>query len=175
MASPHVVSRAECGLRPANPARLTPRGGQLLWGIVAHITVTGAGDPLGTWRAIQRDYQSGNNVNHAVYGDLPYNVGIAMDGRILEGRDDQWVGAHAVSRNNLLNRQTIGVAFIGMPGQLTDAAKVAYKTIVLANAMRFHRQMILLCHSDAVQFGGPPTSCPDNPIFAFVRATAAGR
>lgn len=175
MASPHVVTRRECGLRAPNTARLSARGGQPLWGIVAHITVTGAGSPAATWRAIQAEYMDGHNVNHEVYGDLPYNVGISMDGRIFEGRDDRWVGAHAKSRNNLLNRQTLGVAFIGMPGQLTPGAKLAFKTVVLVNAVKFHRPMTLLCHSDAVFFGGPPTGCPDEPIRSFVRSVAAGR
>lgn len=175
MASPHVVTRQECGLRPPNPARLTLRGGQPIWGIVAHITVTGASAPAATWRTIQAEYMDGHNVNHTVYGDLPYNVGISMDGRIFEGRDNRWVGAHAVSRNNVLNRQTIGVAFIGMPGQLTDAAKLAYKAIVYVTAVQLHRPMTLLCHSDAVAFGGPATSCPDEPIRSFVRSVAAGR
>lgn len=173
MADPHLVTRQECGLRLANPARLQPREGQLLWGITTHITVTPSNTPLATWRQIQADYMTGHNGNHEIYGDLPYNVGIAMDGRILEGRDDVWVGAHAKSRNNLLNRQTLGVAFICQPGQLTAAAKVAYKTVVLVNALKYHRAMILLCHSDAPAFGGPATGCPDDPIRPFVRQVAA--
>lgn len=173
MANPHVVTRQECGLRPANPARLQPRGGQPLWGITAHVTVTGSGAPAQTWRQIQAEYTSGNNVNHTVYGDLPYNVGISMDGRIFEGRSDQWVGAHAVSKNNLLNRQTLGVVFICQPGELTQAAKLAFRTVVLVNAAKYHRTLNLLCHSDAVLFGGPATGCPDDPIRPFVRSVAA--
>lgn len=174
MASPRVVSRAECGLRPPVTARLARRAPNPIWGITTHITDTPSNTPLATWREIQAAYLSGNNVNHTKYGDLPYNVGLSMQGWILEGRSDAWVGAHAISTNNLLNRQTLGVTFIGRPGELTEAAKTAYRTIVFVNALHYHRTLNLLCHSDAVFFGGPATGCPDDPIRPFVRQVAAG-
>lgn len=163
-----IVRRHELGLRPEDPSRLSQRPAGALLGVTVHVTVTGASDPVGTWRRIQAEYLDGTNVNHQRYGDLPYNDAVTMDGRILEGRAHHWTGAHALSAGNIANVHTLGVAVIGTGAGISQPAKRALRAYVYLAGLELHRPPALFDHFDWAAFGGIATRCPDPPIAAFV-------
>jgi len=168
-----VFTREQCGLQAPNMGRMALRPAGTVWGITAHVTVTGENDPLNTWREIQASYMNGHNVNHEVYGDIPYNVGITMAGDVLDGRDTRYVGAHALSAGNVANRCTNGVVFIGEGNRITPEAEEAFRVVAWTTSLTVGHRVTLLGHSDWSHFGGPITGCPDPPILAFVRAVSA--
>lgn len=163
-----IVSREQCGLTPANPARMTYDAFRPIFGVTVHCTVTPAADPVATWREIQREYQSGRNVNHAAYGDIPYHDGITQDGRILAGRDHRYVGAHALSTHNIANRGTIGVALIGTGDNISPAAQSALRAWVYLMTLELGRRPLLFDHLDWRALGGISTACPDPATVAFI-------
>jgi hypothetical protein len=163
-----ILSRADCGLAPPNTARLSLRGAERLIGVTVHCTVTPAADPVATWRQIQREYLTGNNVNGQKYGDLPYNDGITLDGRILQGREHKYVGAHATSSQNIANRLTLGVALIGTGASITPAAEAALRAYLYLAALELGHRALLWDHCDWRALGGISTACPDPPTIAFV-------
>lgn len=150
------------------PSRLAVRSGRPVLGITVHVTVTGAGDPLGTWRNIQGAAMGGSLPSGDLYGDIPYHDGISMDGRIVAGRNHRYVGAHAKSARNLANELTDGVAFIGTGQGVSDAAKAAFRAYLYLWTVEHHRRPILFDHRDWWALGGIQTACPDDPIAAFV-------
>lgn len=169
MAKPsHVVSRSTCGLAPPNLARLHVRAPGKLVGVTIHHTATGGAFPIPTWCTIQREYMSGQNVNHEVYGDTPYNDGISGDGRIFVGRDHRFVGAHASSTNGVANELTLGVAYIGDGAHLTDAAKHTLRVYLVFATAELGRRPLLFKHSDWSAAGGIATACPGGGLAAFV-------
>ena len=168
VAVPEILTRAQCGLLPPNLNRLevaTP--GQLV-GVTVHCTVTPTADPLATWRDIQSAEMRGADPSHDTYGDIAYNAGVTLDGRILTGRDRQWVGAHATSTNNVANRITIGVALIGTGGTITPAAELALRECLALAHLAFGHAPLIFDHLDWRALGGIATSCPDPPTVAFV-------
>ncbi len=58
-------------------------------------------------REIQRAHMDGKNTQ---YGDIGYHFVIDPYGRVIEGRDLEWKGAHAYGDNNI---QNIGICLIG--------------------------------------------------------------
>lgn len=167
--TPVVLNRAQCGLAPPNLSRLSHRAPDQLIGVTVHCTVTPTADPVATWRQIQAEYLSGNNVNHQAYGDLPYNDGITLDGRILTGRGHEWVGAHALSSNNLANRLTLGVALIGTGDSITPAAIRALRFYLFFATVELGHQPMLFDHYDWRALGGISTACPDPPTAQVVQ------
>lgn len=166
--APRIVTRAEWGALPENPARLSERAPTRLVGLTVHHTATSPLDPIGTWRQIQRDYLSGNNVNHERYGDTPYNDGITANGLILVGRAHHWKGAHARSARNIANEWTLGVAYVGDGDQLTDAARTALRLYVYLATLEIGHRPLLFDHNDWLALGGISTHCPGNALEAFV-------
>lgn len=157
-----LLSRAQVGLRPADAAHLSHRSDPVV-GITWHITDTPPADPLGWWRGIQADY-----MDHKGYGDIPYNGGIATDGRVLAGRDAQYVGAHALAPQNIANRMTWGIAIIDH-GELTAQAEAAMRTVAGLFQLTYHRPPVHLFHSTWNMPGGSATDCPGDTVRAFVR------
>lgn len=162
-----IVRRDQMKLAPPNLARLSIRRPDKVIGVTVHCTITPSADPVGTWKQIQAEYLSGHNVNHEQYGDLPYNDGITMDGRILEGRAHAYVGAHAASTNNVANRTTLGVAIIGTGDNITPQAIAALRTYVYLATLELGHRPLLFDHYDWRALGGIATACPDPPT-AFV-------
>jgi len=163
-----IVRRSQWGAAPENPARLSERAPDKVVGITVHVTVTPTNDPLRKWRQIQTEYLNGNNVNHTKYGDIPYNDGITLDGRIVEGRAHHWVGAHATSATNVANRVTLGVALIGTGNGITPDAKAALRAYVYLATLELGHRPLLFDHYDWAAMGGISTACPDPPTAAFV-------
>jgi hypothetical protein len=164
-----IVKRDQVPLARPIETRLQPRDSTPVVGITFHITATGAGDPLGTWRTIQAEAMSGHLPSGDVYGDIPYHDGISQDGRIIQGRDHRWVGAHATSSANIANRVTDGVAIIGTGAGLSDAAKQAIRAYVYLWSLGHKRRPVLFDHKDWRAVGGIATACPDPAVEAFVQ------
>jgi hypothetical protein len=156
------ISRAQCGLATPNPARLTKRTDQV-WGVTKHHTggnrPRSASESMGQWRALQAAAMSGANVNHTRYGDIEYNVGFDDFGQILVGRGNEWVGAHATSRNNVANRQTFGAVYLGS-GDPSPAAMQAFHAYCYVAGFTLGHAPLTLGHLDWVKWGGIPTACP---------------
>lgn len=163
-----ILTRDQCGLALPNRDRLSGRLPDHVVGVTVHCTVTPTADPVATWRQIQAEYLSGNNVNHAQYGDIPYNDGITLDGRILTGRPHGYVGAHALSTNNIANRWTLGVAIIGTGATITPAAEQALRTWLYLATLEIGHRPLLFDHLDWRAYGGISTACPDPATVAFV-------
>jgi len=168
-----IVTREQCGLQAPNPARMSTRPIGQVVGVTVHCTVTPTNDPLATWRQIQREYLDGNNVNHERYGDIPYNDGITLDGRILAGRAHGFVGAHALSTDNMANEITYGVAIIGSGTTITPAAEQALRVWLYLCTIELGRRPFVLDHLDWRAYGGIATACPDPATVAFVQQLRA--
>ena len=156
------IRREQSGLVAPNPNRLSHRVDKP-WGVTKHHT--GGAEPrtpqesCAIWRSLQQQAMSGQNVNHTAYGDIEYNVGFDRFGQILIGRDTQWNGAHATSRNNLANRMTFGIAYLGLDPS-TPQAMEALKAYAFVASYSFGHAAIMLGHMDWVKWGGIATACP---------------
>lgn len=163
-----ILDRTHLGLLPPNERRLSRRPIGNVIGVTVHCTVTPTVAPATTWRQIQAEYMDGHNVNHEVYGDLPYNDGITMDGAIFAGRDHGYVGAHAKSTDNMANNITLGVALIGTGQSISAQAEAALRTWLYLVTLELGRRPILFDHLDWRALGGISTACPDPATVAFV-------
>ena len=99
-----IVSRSQWGASPAVPARLTPLKGSWSRITVHHSVDTLSSDGSGTLpesmevvRKIQSYHQQDPNLQ---WGDIGYHYLIDSAGRIFEGRELRWQGAHAGGINN---------------------------------------------------------------------------
>ncbi|MBK8097843.1 MAG: N-acetylmuramoyl-L-alanine amidase [Planctomycetes bacterium] len=118
-------------------------------------------------RVIQRSHMQSRE-----YGDVGYHYLIDPAGRVWEGRDIRWQGAHARDHNNVGN---IGICLLGnfvrdRQGQRpTDAQVAALRGLVhdLAARHRFGSDAIH-CHRDFVQ-----TECPGPNLIPIVQRLAA--
>lgn len=107
------------------------------------------------WR-IQKDHMENRG-----YGDIGYHFLIDPSGRIWEGREMRWQGAHVGDVNNV---QNIGVCVLGnflrgREGQGPTAAQVEAMQRLVTSLMRRHRfgPDSIHCHSDfkATECPGP--------------------
>jgi N-acetylmuramoyl-L-alanine amidase-like protein len=110
-----VIPRAQWGAKPQRESDLTPMKGQ--W---SRITVHHSFDTLsdvssGTLedsenvvRLIQKYHQEQKG-----WGDIGYHFLIDSAGRIFEGRDLKWQGAHAGGPEGVNNIQNLGVCMLG--------------------------------------------------------------
>lgn len=163
------VTRNQCGLVLPNFSHLSTRNDKP-WGITKHHTGSARPvvplDSLRLWRELQAEAMSGNNVNHTVYGDIEYNVGFDDFGQILIGRDTRYVGAHAASKDNVANRFTFGIAYLGGlvtntdDGQPRGQAMDALKAYAYVASFVFGHAALTLGHLDWAKWGGIATSCP---------------
>jgi hypothetical protein len=170
------LDRTRCGLEPPNLAHLSRRTDPLV-GVTVHWTDTAlpnvhdvgrqvyARAALAAWQQIQREYMSGNNVNHEVYGDTPYNAAFDDTGRILAGRGNFFVGAHALVNNpnpaidNAANRFTLGLAYLGA-GEPTRLALEAMDAYLYLAHYEVGHGILVLGHQEWAPFGGISTACP---------------
>jgi hypothetical protein len=166
------ITRAQSGLVAPRP--MTPRTDQLI-GVTVHHTASAQPpvplDSLALWRQLQADAMSGNNVNHTQYSDIEYNAAFDDFGQILVGRQNDVVGAHATSSNNIANRVTLGFAYLGnsdihTPSSQAIAALHAYLYVV---ALELGHAPFVLGHKDLVGIGGIPTACPGHAVEVLIR------
>lgn len=105
------------------------------------------------------------------YGDIGYHFLIDPSGRIWEGRQLRWQGAHAHGNNNIGN---IGVCLLGnfmrqRDGQGPTKDQVqAMEQLVVSLTQRYRmRGDVLFCHSDFRS-----TACPGQRMTPIVRQLA---
>lgn len=156
------VPRAACGLVDPDPHRLSARTDPIL-GITKHHTggnaPRDAADSRRTWRALQEQAMSGQNVNHVQYGDIEYNIGFDDFGQLLVGRPNNVVGAHATATGNVANRMTLGAAYLG----IGDPSSLALEALAVYYFVAGHvigHAPLSFAHRDWVRYGGIATACP---------------
>ena len=96
------------------------------------------------------------------WGDIGYHYLIDAGGRVWQGRDVRWQGAHA--GNGLLNRGNIGVCLLGnftsgAQGQAPSAAQVSSLQALVRHLRQQHRISIskIFTHRE---MPGVETVCP---------------
>lgn len=112
-----VIDRSRWGASNASSTRLTPLKGQ--WSrITIHHSAEQSSDGKGgsvedsahTLRLIQKFHME--DADHR-WGDIGYHFLIDSGGRIFEGRELKWQGAHAGGKDGANNTQNIGVCMLG--------------------------------------------------------------
>ena len=117
-----VVSRAQWRAARARPSRMVPHRGNYRYITIHHSAesvpprLSGSlEDSAAAVRSMQRAHMGSRN-----YGDLGYHFVIDPNGRVFEGRQLIWQGAHAGGNNNVGN---IGVCLIGNFNQERPSAR----------------------------------------------------
>lgn len=107
-----VVTRDNWGARTPDPRNLTPHRGAWKYITVHHSAMEGGVKLDGTLatavRAVRRIQAA--QMDSSDFGDVGYHFLIDDKGRIFQGRELRWQGAHAGGRNNVGN---VGVCVIG--------------------------------------------------------------
>jgi hypothetical protein len=167
-----LVTREQWGARPGVPSRLTP-----LKGAWSRITVHHSVDALSeasdgtladsesTVRAIQKFHMT--DENH-MWGDIGYHFLIDSSGRIFEGRELQWQGAHAGGANGINNNQNLGICMLGnfLHKSPSSAALKSLEVLLddLCNRYKIPRSRIYPHHKFTT------TECPGPAITSWLRA-----
>jgi N-acetylmuramoyl-L-alanine amidase len=110
---PGVLARSAWGARRPNTSRMDLARAPWAWITVHHSAEPGAaplnGSLADTARAL-RDIQSAHMNGPENMGDIGYHFLIDPSGRVLQGRDLRFRGAHAYRANNIGN---VGICLIG--------------------------------------------------------------
>ena len=163
-----IHRRPEWGARPHKASRLNVVGGRWEKITVHHSDEVGATIFNGSFsqsaqaiRSIQRHHLDGNG-----WGDIGYHFLIDARGRIFEGRELAWQGAHA--GNSQKNRRNIGICLLGdfNHGAPSTAACTALKGLLddLRRVNSISLTKVLL-HSDLSN-----TECPGKHLAAWVKS-----
>jgi hypothetical protein len=136
-----IVPRAQWGARAARPARLDALKGD--WSrITIHHSAETSSDPVGgsfedsaqTLRLIQKFHME--DPSHE-WGDIGYHFLIDSAGRIFQGRETKWQGAHASGDNNF---QNLGVCLLGdLARRAPTAAALKSLELLLDHLRRKHK------------------------------------
>ena len=162
-----VVNRAAWNASPADPKRLNPMNG------ISHLTVHHEGSPQpntdtasSAVAATLRRIQSQHRTNRG-YGDIGYHFAIDRAGRVWQGRDLRYQGAH-VSQYNPNN---IGVLVIGnfdvqspTPEQLSSLERLSQSLMTTYRIPRSEYRS----HGDLAK-----TRCPGSSLAPQVSAIRA--
>ncbi len=104
-----LIRRPSWRARRANRADLSRASAPWRWITVHHSVVrtedTSAAASFDTVRGIQRDHMDSKG-----WGDIGYHFLIDPAGRVIEGRELTWQGAHAGGQNNIGN---VGICLLG--------------------------------------------------------------
>lgn len=167
-----VLGRHRWGARNPNPNNLTRATSPWSFITIHHSALEGA-PPMGTseadaiqaLRMVQRSHMDGRN-----YGDVGYHFFIDPAGRVWQGRDMSWQGAHAGGRHGNNNVGNIGVCLLGNFDEVrpTRAALAALDDLVrkLENHYSIPHNGIV-AHSD-----WKGTICPGRFLLPHVRRLA---
>jgi len=164
-----IVPRAKWGARAPLAARMDPLKGA--WSrITLHHSAESTSNPRGgtledsihTLRLIQAYH-----MEDKAWSDIGYHYLIDSAGRIFEGRELRWQGAHAGGANGVNNHQNIGICLLG-DFAATSPTPAATKSLELLVAKLRARYRIpssrLLAHKDLVT-----TACPGPAVTAWIR------
>jgi tetratricopeptide (TPR) repeat protein len=145
-------------------------------GRITRITVhhTGEGTPPGpasraTDAERMRNYQA-FHVGERGWADIGYHFVIDPSGRIWEGREIRWQGAHA--GNDASNRGNIGVSLMGNfeHGPLNSAQRASLERLVrhLLSTYRVRRGELWTHQAIKLEYDLPGTACPGRHLRAYV-------
>ncbi|HED65685.1 MAG TPA: N-acetylmuramoyl-L-alanine amidase, partial [Planctomycetes bacterium] len=158
-----ILPRSAWGAAPAAPTRLTVN--THAWSrITVHHTATDSTDP-GVIRRIQK-----NHMEQREFGDIGYHFLIDGSGRIFQGRDLRWQGAHADRANNIAN---IGICLLGNFNEERPTAAALHSLEGLIEALRGRHHIErsrVLGHQEL-----KATDCPGRYLEEWVRAYRTGR
>lgn len=162
-----VIDRKAWNARAANSANMTELRGA--WSkLTVHHSAETSSDPTGgsleessaSLRGIQRFHIEENG-----WGDIGYHFLIDAAGRIFEGRELRWQGAHAGGANNA---QNIGICLLGDLERRapTPAALKSLELLVADLRTRFKiRENRLYAHREL-----NTTTCPGDALSAWIKA-----
>lgn len=164
-------SRKDLGLVPPDLNHLGHRIGKIR-GVVVHWfdDAPEPQHPSETWRELQRNAMSGNNVNHTVYGDIEYNAGACEsiahpgNGSLFAGRPNEFNGGHALSHDGVANHTTLGICVLG--NKFTRAVQAALESYVYLAYLGRDTSVpfVLEGHGELVNVGGIATACPGTAL-----------
>lgn len=165
-----ITTRAQWNAMPAKAASMTPLKGQ--WSrITVHHSAEETSDPVKarlddsahTVRLIQK-YHMEDPDHH--WGDIGYHFLIDSSGRIFQGRDLKWQGAHAGGANN---NQNIGVCMLGDFVQRSPTLAALKSLELLIEYLRKQYEIAdpqLYGHHDL----NPSTECPGPTLLKWTHA-----
>ncbi len=163
-----VIARDDWGARRANPRRMTALRGT--WSrITVHHSAEASSDPNGgtledskrTLRLVQKYHLE--DPGH-LWGDIGYHYLIDSSGRIFEGRELDWQGAHAGGSNN---QQNIGICLLGNFEQQAPRAQATKSLeLLLDHLCREHDIPSARVYPHRT-FG--TTACPGPELTSFIR------
>ena len=166
---PFALPRARWGARAPSPRNLTPNRARWSYITVHHSAHEEAGttgsserDAIAALRAIQRSQMGGRG-----WGDIGYHFLIDPAGRIWEGRDLSWQGAHAGGSGGRNNVGNIGICLLGN-FEIERPSQAAVKSL--------ERLVADLQRRFAITNGGikghrdwKGTACPGRHLLPYVR------
>jgi len=162
-----VIARKQWNARAAKASNMTPLKGA--WSkLTVHHSAETSSDPSGgsledsaaSLRGIQRFH-----IEEKGWGDIGYHFMIDAAGRIFEGRELNWQGAHAGGANNA---QNVGICLLGDFERRAPTAAALKSLELLVDDLRQRfkiRENRLYAHKEL-----NTTSCPGDAIVAWVRA-----
>ena len=161
-----VQGRSSWSPRPADRSNLEPLGKPAR--VTIHHSAMYFRDTRPAACAAQIQQIQREHMGNRGYGDIGYHFLIDPAGRIWEGRELRWQGAHASGENN---RQNIGICVLGnflrgRGGQGPTPAQVGAMRQLVVDLMQRYRfgPDDIHCHSDF-----KPTACP-GPLMETVVA-----
>lgn len=107
----NILPRSAWSARPARPEKMTPAGKTWKWITVHHSALSATSGTVQARSAQDvRTVQNGHMQAGRGYGDVGYHFIIDAGGRIWQGRELRWQGAHAGGSNN---EDNIGICLLG--------------------------------------------------------------
>ena len=171
-----VVSRASWGARRPRVDRMEPMGRPTR--ITVHHSALWSSDSQAQAFKFARIFQR-THMQDRSWGDLGYHWLIDRQGRILEGREMRYQGAHA--GNGASNRHNIGICLLGNfePGRAeraqhpSNAQVASLEKLIHALARRWSIPPgQILTHQEVHPNGQAATACPGiwlSPVVAQIR------
>lgn len=161
-----IVKRGEWGARLPVTGRLTPLRGAWSRITVHHSAETSSTDEGGSFEDSKRTMRliQEHHIERNAWGDVGYHYIIDAAGRIFEGRDDQWQGAHAGGENNY---QNIGICLLGSfeNGRPSDAALKSLE--LLLDSLRAENRIPAARVLPHRAYGS--TLCPGDSVARWIR------
>ncbi len=168
----NLVTRSQWGAAQAKTKQMTPLKGawsRLTLHHSAESSSSNAGaalaDSVETVKSIQQFHQT--DPEH-LWGDIGYHFLIDSSGRVFEGRELTWQGAHASGNNNL---QNLGVCLLGNLSHTPPSSEALKSLEQLLDDLRAKYRIPpgrLFVHSDLVK-----TDCPGAPLENWLKSYRA--
>tara|TARA_R110002074_G_scaffold47314_10_gene121353 strand:+ start:3980 stop:4945 length:966 start_codon:yes stop_codon:yes gene_type:complete len=166
---PELYLREQWGARPPVTKDLTRNRHAWKWLTIHHSALDGAERLDGSLAATQQALRviQNSHMNGQGFGDVGYHFLIGPGGRIFQGRDMEWKGAHVRGDNSAdRNPGNIGICVIGNfeTEKPTQAAIVALNKLTLALRSQYDIPAVRVrAHQD-----WKSTACPGKHLMPYV-------